>query len=1113
MTSRFWTAPALGAGLLIVGLWGAVAPASGQGTPEVEAEGPAAADDPFQSLSFRHIGPLGNRVSAVVGVAGDPKTYYAGAATGGVWRSRDGGHGWRPIFDATGAASIGALAVAPSDAQVIWAGTGEAFIRSNVSIGNGVYRSTDGGETWHHRGLEDSGRIARILVHPSRPGVAWAAVLGHGYGPQEGRGVFKTKDGGRTWRHVLSVNAETGASDLVIDPQNPRHLFAGTWQFSMDGSGRTSGGPGSGLWRSRDAGETWTRVAGGGLPSSPWGKVGLAQSAEDPRRVYALIETSSNRDFAASEPYAGTLWRSTDGGAGWKMVNASNALHQRPLYYSRVVAAPDDADEVHFMAVAHLRSLDGGVSVDSLGSGWDHHDMWIDPLDPDRMIVGHDGGVSISIDRGENWYRPQLPIAQMYSVEVDDEVPYRVYGNRQDGAAMRGPSQTLAGGEIPLGAWRQIGGCEVGRSIPDRDDPTLVYSTCYDGILQRWWGPEGITEDISVWPEAIESWPASELRFRFTWDFPIAASPHASGRLYAGSHVVHQSDDRGETWRVVSPDLTSGDPALMQRRGGLTLDDAGPTVAPSLSSLVESPHRAGELWAGTNDGRLQRRAGEGEPWTDLTDRLPGLPKLGTISDIEFSPHAEDRIYVSVDRHRENDRRPWVYRTRDGGSTWTAIVEGLVGGRSHRGGRGAVFDYVHALVADPQRDGLLFAGTEGGLFFTLDDGDSWRPVDGGLPPAPVYDLKIQPRFGDLVVATYGRGFWILDDLSPIRQASTDGRRDTRLLTPRSAYRFRGRTGGMAQPDVPAAGANPPVGVPIHYSLTRPAASVSLEIVDAVGHVVRELMPPEPVTTTGIQRVWWDLHYDPTPGVRLRTPPDERPADTVPAEGFRTLRDGRPVRLLAGPGTYRVRLTVSSESGREAAAGEGPGEAVLEAELELVVDPASFRRGVTGPDFDRQYSALTELRDMAERAAAVINEIEWLRAELLAKVTRLEALEGGDGAARAEAVAKIRSLERAFADVEGRFFDLRMTDGSQDTLRWKRLLWARIGDLARRVGAADGAPTASQLEVLGELRGRLAEAEELFRRQLDEARRLGGELGASGLGFLAIATRDDAAPSAK
>ncbi|MCG8459093.1 MAG: hypothetical protein MI919_22680, partial [Holophagales bacterium] len=378
----------------------------------------------FDALEYRFVGPVGNRVPAVVGVPGDLLVYYAGAASGGVWKSTDGGHGWQPIFDDQPVASIGALAVSPSDPNVVWVGTGEAFIRSNISMGDGVYRSTDAGKTWRHAGLEESGRIPRIVAHPEDPDVAYVAALGHAYGPQPQRGVFRTRDGGTTWDHVLFVDEDTGASDLVMDPNNPRILFAGTWQLEMNTFGRTSGGHGSGLWTSRDGGDSWQRLEGSGLPSPPWGKVALGMSKDDSRRVYALIETSSNRDFAPVEDYAGTLWRSDDGGESWTMINADNTLHQRPLYYSRLLPAPDDADEVHFMAVQQSRSLDGGKSIEADNSGWDHHDIWIDPENPGRMIVGHDGGISLSLDRGENWWKPQLPIAQMYHVAVDRQVPY-----------------------------------------------------------------------------------------------------------------------------------------------------------------------------------------------------------------------------------------------------------------------------------------------------------------------------------------------------------------------------------------------------------------------------------------------------------------------------------------------------------------------------------------------------------------------------------------------------------------------------------------------------------------------------------------------------------------
>ena len=493
--------------------------------------------DPF---AFRHIGPIGNRVSAVAGVPGDEGVYYAGAASGGLWRTHNGGIDWEPIFDRQEAASIGSIAVAPSDPNVVWVGTGESFIRSNISIGNGVYRSTDRGDSFEHLGLDQTGRIGRIVVHPDDPDTALIAALGHAYGPQErdeaGRGVFRTTDGGATWDHVLFIDANTGAIDLAFAPDNPRTVYAAAWQIEIRTSGRTSGGPGSGLHRSRDGGATWEPLEDAGLPAPPLGKIGLAVSADDPDRLYALIETSSNRDFAPSDPFAGVLWRSDDRGDSWRLVSRNLDLITRPLYYTRMAAAPDRADEVTFVATRLSLSLDGGSTVESEGfdqAGWDHHDIWIDPLDPDRRIVGHDGGVSITSDRGHSWYRPQLPIAQMYHVSTDDRVPYFVYSNRQDGPSMRGPSRALYGGRtqgIPVGEWHSVGGCEVGFSMVDRADPDLVWTGCYDGQLELYDLRSGQARDVSVWPLAIESSPASALEYRFQWTAPFATSPHDEGR-------------------------------------------------------------------------------------------------------------------------------------------------------------------------------------------------------------------------------------------------------------------------------------------------------------------------------------------------------------------------------------------------------------------------------------------------------------------------------------------------------------------------------------------------------------------------------------------------------
>jgi photosystem II stability/assembly factor-like uncharacterized protein len=692
-------------------------------------------DDLFDEMQYRHIGPLGNRVIAVVGLPGDPNIYYAGAASGGIWKSTDAGHRWTPVFDDQPASSIGSLAIAPSDVNVIWAGTGETFIRANISIGNGVYRSNDAGETWEHRGLDDTGRIGRMIVHPGDPDLAYACALGHVYGPQQDRGVYRTTDGGGTWERLLFVDENTGCSDLVMDPNNPRILFAGMWEVEVNTWSRRSGGPGSGLWTTRDGGESWTKLEGSGLPKTPWGKIGLGMSAADSRRVYALIETSSNRDFAPSDPFQGVLWRSDDGGASWSMVNASNDLAARPLYYTRLLASPGDANEVYFMAPGHFTSLDGGQTHARTDEtpGWDHHDMWIDPADPDRMIVAHDGGVSVSVNRAETWYRPQLPIAQLYHAHVDHQVPYFVYGNRQDGPSTRGPSNSLTGGSIPVGEWRSVGGCEVGYTVPDTVETNVVWTGCYDGILDRHDLTNRYSRNVSVWPLGVESWPGNELRYRWQWTFPVEISPHDHNRVYVGSQYVHRTTNGGQSWEIISPDLTSNDPELQQRTGGLTLDDAGPTMAPVVFAIKESPIQEGLIWVGTNDGYVQITRDGGGNWTNVTGNLPGLPERGTVSNVEASRHDAATAYVAVDRHQLGDTEPYLFKTSDYGATWRRIDGGIP--RS-------TFSYTHVIREDPVQPGLLYAGTENGVWVSFDDGGGWHSLQSNLPHTPVHWLVVQ-----------------------------------------------------------------------------------------------------------------------------------------------------------------------------------------------------------------------------------------------------------------------------------------------------------------------------------------------------------------------------------
>ncbi len=999
----------------------------------------------FAGLSFRHVGPIGNRVAAVVGVPGEAGTYYAGAASGGIWKTTDGGVTWVPVFDEQGVASIGALAVAPSDSNVVWAGTGEAFLRSNVSIGSGVYRSTDAGRTWKHAGLPNTGRIPRIVVHPKDPDTAWVAALGHCWGPQPERGVFKTTDGGKTWRQVLFVDQETGVSDLVVDPTNPRILFAGSWQIRMWTAGRESGGPGSGLHVSRDGGETWQRLEGKGLPKAPWGKVALAMTPADPRRVYALIEVSSNRDFAPVDPADGVLWRSDDGGTSWKLVNADHTLTQRPLYYSRAAASPDDADEIRFMAVEHSLSIDGGKTTTEVESGWDHHDVWIDPTDADRIILGYDGGVSISTNRGKTWLRPHLPIAQMYHVAVDDQIPYFVYGNRQDGSSFRGPSNSLTGSSLPIGVWQTVGGCESGFAIP-RPDGSVVYSGCYDGILERWDAARNQSQNVMVWPEAIESHAAQDIEHRFQWTFPVAMSPHDPTRVWAGSQYVHQTTDGGVTWTRISPDLTKNEPGKQRRTGGLTLDDASPSVAPALFALAESPLTPGEIWAGTNDGQVQLTRDAGATWTNLTAALLGLPPDGTVSNVEPSRHAAGTAYLTVDRHQLADFRSYVYKTTDWGKTWRKVVAGVP--QDHHA-------YAHVVREDPARPGLLYLGTENALYLSFDDGERWQRLAAGLPPAPVHWIEVQPRFGDLVVATYGRGLWILDDLSVLRQPAAPALAGTHLFAPRAAWRFRRREEIVAAHVDPAAGRNPAYGALIQYSLPAEPSEgekLWLEIVDGTGQTVRKL--EEVPKKAGLNRAVWDLRGERTTEPKLRTQPDEHPHESFDKEGARELSDGGRFAVLVPPGTYTVRLH--------------RGDEVQSQPLEVLIDPvaAGGEQAIA-----RQTEALASLHRATNQVVAIINEIEWLRRQLQDLVARLGAADKWP-----EVAKEAGTLEEKLKTLEGELFDLRLTGAGQDMLRWPRKLYGRLTYLADYVDKTDHAPTASQLALLVRLEGEVAKVVE-------------------------------------
>src|SRR6266849_4209548 len=885
----------------------------------VQGQQPQINPDTYSQLQFRYIGPVGNRATAVAGVPGNPYIYYVGAASGGIFKTTDGGIHWEPIFDSQPVSSIGSLAVAASDANVVWAGTGESFIRSHISVGNGIYRSLDAGKTWALMGLEKTGRIGNVIIDPRNPEIVLACALGHAYGPQPERGVFRTTDGGKSWEKVLFVDENTGCSDLGMDPNNPRILFAGMWQLEIHTYGRTSGGPRSGLFKSSDGGATWKRLEGHGLPKPPVGRIAVRVAQRDSNRVYALIETGDGVPMDGKPTQSGQLWRSDDGGENWQLVNSDRQIRGRTHYYAREEIAPDNENEVYFFSAAFSRTLDGGHTLTNMpaGPGGDNHEMWIDPTNGDRMAVVNDAGVSISVNRGRTWNHIQLPIAQMYHVTVDDQIPYFVYGNKQDGPSYRGPSNSLQfggfggggggqGGQIPRSVWHPVAGSESGFATPDPRDNNIIWSSgtgagSVGGAMARFDERNHQAREVEVWPMDVSGASAAEVKYRFNWEFPITISPHDHNKVYVGSQYVHVTTDGGNSWQVISPDLTRNDKSRMQISGGLTPDNIGVEYAGTVFAIAESPKEPGVIWAGTNDGIVQITRDGGKNWTNVTKNIPNMLPWGTVSNIEPSRYNPGTAYFTVDGHQVNNRDPFIYKTTDYGKTWKAITNGI----PH-----TMLSYAHCVREDPVRRGLLYLGTENAVYASFDDGEKWQPLQMNLPHAPVYWITIQENFHDLVIATYGRGFWILDVITPLQQTSSEVLNSAaHLFAPRAAYRFRGITVPYSSSDDPTAGQNPPYGASInYYSKAAPKAEPSIKIVDPESPTLRTIRGTR--TARG-NRVWWDLRSEQSKEVRLRTSPAYAPEIRLNAEGWRALPEGGRMTILVPPGTYTVKLTVDGQ----------------------------------------------------------------------------------------------------------------------------------------------------------------------------------------------------------
>ena len=1007
----------------------------------------------FKQLHFRFIGPDGNRAIAVAGVPGDPNISYVGAASGGIFKTEDRGVTWKPIFDSTDNSTVGALAVAPSAPKQVWAGTGETFlIRPAEAMGNGIYKSSDAGKSWKNMGLGATGRISRVIVDPSDSNTVYVASLGNTHAPQQERGVYKTTDGGKTWKQVLFVDKNTGCSDLAIDPQHPDILYAAMWQVAFNTWQMNSGGPGSGIFRTKDGGKTWERLSG--LPGGqghPVGKTSVDVSFTHPNIVYALIEDT--------DP---ALYRSEDGGDTWKMMFQSHSMAQRASYYTRVRVSTGDPNDVFTICVTVMESKNGGKTFNGNGEngdyrpGGDTHDMWFDPKNPDRAMVAHDGCMNMTYDKGKTWQNVNLPIAQMYHVSVDSQVPYFVYGNKQDATSYRGPSNSLQGG-IPLGLWMAVGGCESGYAQPDPVDNNIIWSGCYDGGLDRMDLRTGHIRDVRAWPEAGYGYPPADMKYRWHWNYPMTISRHNHNKVYIGSQYVHVTTNEGQSWKVISPDLTSNDKSHQQSSGGISKDNLFTFDGCTLYVIAESPVKEGVLWTGSNDGMVHVTRDDGKTWEDVTDNIKGIPRWTTIRSICPSNFEEGVCYISVDGQFVGDFNPYIYKTTDFGKSWSLISGDLPPSNS---------SFVHQIIEDPGKKGLLWVGTDNGLYFSPDDGIHWNHLKNNLPPVPIYGLVIQPQFNDLVIATYGRGFYILDDITPIRNFTREVQQsEARLLPIRDAYRFREKTSIHGEWSS-SNGQNPPYGADINYSLRDTVKdSVKILVLDGNGNKVQQMTG---TNKSGLNRVWWDLGLQPYVLPPLRTRPEDEDWVKLDSTGERAMTifdlDIGPglqaPKVL--PGNYTIVLKIGDKEWKQP--------------LTVLRDPHTAG---TDEDIRRQYAFGIKLYTSINQTLHMIDTLETLRAKILALA--------GDPAGKKQKT-RLMALEDTLYHVEDLLHDVHQTGAREDIFRNPAQLLERFLTISKESisGGADYGPTDQQQEVYALLNGRLETATAKYEQALKKAR---------------------------
>lgn len=1002
---------------------------------------PAAVDGGYlKLLKWRSIGPSrGGRVTAVAGDPVNKLVFYQGATGGGVWKTDDGGISWRNVSDGYfGTGSVGAVAVAPSNANVVYVGMGEACIRGNVSHGDGVYRSTDAGKTWTRVGLEPTRHIARIVIHPRNPDVVYVAALGDAFGPSPDRGIYRTKDGGRTWQKVLYRDENTGGIDLTMDPNNPQVIYASLLEERRYPWGFRSAGPGSGLFKTTDGGDRWTELTDRpGLPSGMKSRIGIALSPARPDRVWAIIDAGIGKKG---------VYRTDDGGATWQRVSDKAELTQRPWYYHHIYADPKDLNTLYVLNTGLWKSMDGGETYSRIPTPHgDNHDLWIDPQDPQRMVEGNDGGATVSFNGGKSWSTLlNQPTAQLYHVIADNQVPYRVYAAQQDNTTISLPSRSDYG-RITLEEWYVVGGGEAGYIAPNWKDPNIVYAADHH-FLHRYDRRTLQTRDISPNPETHYGWGSADINYRFWWTYPVVLSPHDANVLYVTSQYVHRTRNEGQSWEIISPDLTRHDPETLEKTpsygametgpywGPLTREAYGPEWYATIFAFAESPVKAGVLWAGSDDGLIHVSRDNGRNWTNVTP--PDLPEFALISIIDPSPHDPAAAYVAATRYKLADRQPYLYKTSDYGRTWTGIVNGIPDDGHN---------FTRVIREDPGRRGLLYAGIETGVYVSFDDGAHWQSLRLNLPVVPVHDLIVKD--GDLVAATHGRSFWILDNVALLHQLSEAALAEpVHLFQPRTTIRFRiaARVAGRGAVGL-GEGDNPPAGVVIpYYFKEKPSGEVTLaihrEVRGGTAELVRtfssEKEEAEPragfgeefegsrkvPAEAGANTFIWDRRY---PG-----------ADMLPDAIFQ----GSAIGPLAPPGTYRVELTA--------------GERTYTQSFQILKDP---RIPYSDADLVEQFEFLIGVRDKLTETMNLVRKIRQMRGRAE------ELLQKADGGQRAQA---LQGLNDKLYPLEERLVQYRARAG-QDLLNYATAIDSKLARLNVFASMGDGPPTQGQRDLFKRL----------------------------------------------